>query len=38
VLNDDTLIAQNGLSSASTPVVFQYPEPRVFLLTSGFDF
>ena len=38
VLNDDTLIAQNGLSAASTPVVFQYPEPRVFLLTSGFDF
>lgn len=38
VLNDDKLIAQSGLSSAGTPVVFQYPEPRVFLLTNSFDF
>lgn len=38
VLNDDKLIAQSGLSAAGTPVVFQYPEPRVFLLTNSFDF
>ena len=38
VLNDDKLIAQSGLSSAGVPVVFQYPEPRVFLLTNSFDF
>ena len=38
VLNDDKLIAQSGLSVAGSPVVFQYPEPRVFLLTSSFDF
>jgi hypothetical protein len=38
ILNDDTLIAQSGLSAAGSPVVFQYPEPRVFLLTSSFDF
>jgi hypothetical protein len=38
VLNDDKLIAQNGLSSSGLPVVFQYPEPRVFLLTNSFDF
>ena len=38
VLNDDKLIAQSGLSAAGSPVVFQYPEPRVFLLTSSFDF
>ena len=38
VLDDDTLIAQAGLSSAGVPVVFQYPEPRVFLLTNSFDF
>jgi len=38
VLNDDKLIAQSGLSAAGAPVVFQYPEPRVFLLTSSFDF
>ncbi|MBL9189913.1 MAG: hypothetical protein JNK23_20705 [Opitutaceae bacterium] len=38
ILNDDKLIAQNGLSAARVPVVFQYPEPRVFLLTNSFDF
>ncbi len=38
ILNDDKLIAQNGLSAARSPVVFQYPEPRVFLLTNSFDF
>lgn len=38
VLNDDKLIAQAGLSSSGVPVVFQYPEPRVFLLTNSFDF
>ena len=38
VLNDDKLIAQSGLSAAGAPVVFQYPEPRVFLLTNSFDF
>jgi outer membrane receptor protein involved in Fe transport len=38
VLNDDKLIAQNGLSSSGRPVVFQYPEPRLFLLTNSFDF
>ncbi|MBL9199998.1 MAG: hypothetical protein JNL39_05795 [Opitutaceae bacterium] len=38
VLNDDKLIAQSGLSSARVPVVFQFPEPRVFLLTNSFDF
>jgi hypothetical protein len=38
VLNDDKLIAQSGLSTAGVPVVFQYPEPRVFLLTNSFDF
>jgi hypothetical protein len=32
------LIAQSGLSSSGLPVVFQYPEPRVFLLTNSFDF
>jgi hypothetical protein len=26
------------LSSAGVPVVFQYPEPRIFLLTQTFDF
>jgi hypothetical protein len=38
VLNNDKLIAQAGLSSSGMPVVFQYPEPRVFLLTNSFDF
>ncbi len=38
VLDDDKLIPQAGLSSAGLPVVFQYPEPRVFLLTNSFDF
>ena len=38
VLNDDKLIPQAGLSSSGVPVVFQYPEPRVFLLTNSFDF
>ncbi len=38
VLNEDKLIAQSGLSAAAVPVVFQYPEPRVFLLTNSFDF
>lgn len=38
VLNDDKLIPQAGLSSTGVPVVFQYPEPRVFLLTNTFDF
>ena len=38
VLNDHKLIAQSGLSTAGVPVVFQYPEPRVFLLTNSFDF
>jgi outer membrane receptor protein involved in Fe transport len=38
LLNDDKLIAQNGLSAAQTPIVFQYPEPRIFLLTNSFDF
>lgn len=38
VLNDDKLIAQSGLSTSGVPVVFQYPEPRVFLLTNSFDF
>jgi hypothetical protein len=38
VLDDDRLIPQNGLSAAGRPVVFQYPEPRVFLLTNSFDF
>ncbi len=37
VFNDDQLIAQSGLSTAGVPVVFQYPEPRVFLLTKSFD-
>jgi hypothetical protein len=38
VLDDDKLIPQAGLSSTGRPVVFQYPEPRVFLLTNSFDF
>lgn len=38
VLDDDKLIPQAGLSSSGAPVVFQYPEPRVFLLTNSFDF
>ncbi len=38
LLDDDKLIPQAGLSSAGTPVVFQYPEPRVFLLTNTFEF
>ncbi|MBL9213595.1 MAG: hypothetical protein JNL92_24230 [Opitutaceae bacterium] len=38
VLDDDKLIAQSGLSTSGAPVVFQYPEPRVFLLTNSFDF
>lgn len=38
LLDDDRLIPQNGLSSDGRPVVFQYPEPRVFLLTNSFDF
>lgn len=38
LLDDDKLIPQAGLSSAGRPVVFQYPEPRVFLLTNSFDF
>ncbi|WP_414660457.1 hypothetical protein [Horticoccus sp. 23ND18S-11] len=38
LLDDDKLIAQSGLSSNGAPVVFQYPEPRVFLLTNSFDF
>ena len=38
LLNDDRLIPQAGLSSAGVPVVFQYPEPRIFLLTQTFDF
>lgn len=38
ILDDDKLISQAGLSSAGVPVVFQYPEPRVFLLTNSFDF
>ena len=38
VLKDDKLLAKSGLSAAGVPVVFQYPEPRVFLLTNSFDF
>lgn len=38
LLDDDKLIPQAGLSSSGVPVVFQYPEPRVFLLTNSFDF
>jgi len=38
LLDDDKLIPQAGLSAAGRPVVFQYPEPRVFLLTNSFDF
>ena len=38
ILNDDRLIPQAGLSAAGVPVVFQYPEPRIFLLTQTFDF
>jgi len=38
LLDDDKLIPQAGLSAAGAPVVFQYPEPRVFLLTNSFDF
>ena len=38
VLNNDKLIAQSGLSGVGSHVVFQYPEPRVFVLMSSFDF
>ncbi|MFM7749084.1 MAG: hypothetical protein ACKPB0_01530, partial [Opitutaceae bacterium] len=38
LLDDDKLIPQAGLSTAGRPVVFQFPEPRVFLLTNSFDF
>lgn len=38
LLNDDRLIPQAGLSAAGVPVVFQFPEPRIFLLTQTFDF